>query len=302
MKGQLEVSFQWVYVLLAGGAFLVMFFFIFRACTTQGEDRIQTSALTVQTQSLNAIVWRAGEKNITLDSIPVCAGGTLTLTKDGKSLQLNAPAFLSPKLGKSTAVTKEVALQASGTPALPFGNVVYVMDQSTPYYVIMDANQQYKEITTLLPQVKTLTAESVIPANAIVASYGSLNGKGGKYGVAFTDDEIIFYAKGSSGLQEVRRLSGAGAFLRAGALIAATPELYSCAKDQAAKRASYLQALYSERIGELPESDCTQTLLEANQTLARAAPTAFLDGTSPDATKLLLYQQALNGMGCPVIG
>jgi hypothetical protein len=302
MKGQLEVSFQWVYVLLAGGAFLVMFFFIFRACTTQGEDRIQTSALTAQTQALNAVVWQTGEKNMTLDAIPVCAEGTLMLTKDDKSLQLNAPAFVSPKIGKSTAVTKEVALHASGIPALPFGNVVYVIDQSTPYYIIVDADQQYKEITTLLPQVKTLAAESVVPANAIVASYESLSGKGGKYGVTFTDEEIIFYAKSSNGLQEVRRLTGAGVFLRAGALITATPETYSCAKDQAAKRAGYLQALYSERIGELPESECTQTLLEANQALARAAPTAFLDVTSSDATKLLLYQQALNGMGCPVIG
>jgi hypothetical protein len=302
MKGQLEISFQWLYVLLAGGAFLVMFFFVFRACTQQGDERMQVGALRTQAASLNSFSWQLGERNITLDANAACIGGSLLLTKEDTSSSLNGPIFLSPKLAKSTSSTKEFVLSMPGVPALPLGNIEYVIDQSTQYYILTDAGQKYKEITAILPQVRTIAPSASIPADAIVASYDSLSGKSGRYGISFTDDEIIFYSRTSNGLQEVRRIKSSGAPLRAGALIAATPESYSCTKDQIVKRASYLQNLYSRRIGALPESDCTPTLIEANNTLTQATPLSLLDPDSQSAQRVLLYQQTLNGMGCPVIG
>lgn len=299
MKGQLEISFQWIFVVLAGGAFLVIFFLLFRSCTNQGDEQVQASVLKYQAATINGAVWQPGEKSSTLDAIPACAGGTPTLNKNDLALPITVPAFLSPTLGKTTIVTKEIALSAPATPTLPLGNVLYGIDLSTNYYVVKDSDEKYKELIAFLPQVK---AADTIPDDAIVASYRPFTTEDGKYGVSFTEEQVTFYSKGPSGWVEVKTVPAAGIVLQAGALIAADPVIFGCAKEQLVRRVTYLQTLYSARISALPASDCTPTLAAANTVLSRSAATDLLNPDSQNSLQLVRYQQALNGMRCPVIG
>lgn len=301
MKGQLELSYQWIFVLLAGGTFLIMFFLLFKSCSQQGDERTQASTIKAQAAIINAAAWQTGERNRSFDASASCTGGTLTIAKGGASALITVPAFLSPQLTRSLIVTREISLSAPGTPELPFGNAVYVIDQTTHYYMLKDAAERYRMIAALVP-VNVVERNDPLPGDAVVGSFDPLDGRQGRYGVSFGADDITFYVNDGDGLRPFKTVAAQGEFLQAGALIAANPETFSCTKGQLVKRASYLQSLYSDRLGALTGADCASMLSETKSYLDQTAPQLLLSPRSQEAQRLLSYQQTLHGMGCPVIG
>lgn len=143
-RGQLEISFQWIYVLIAGGSFLVLFFFIIKGCSDSGTAAASASSLKTAATALTGIAWQTGTRmNMTMPEAEViCPAGSLSLSNGENVVSMDRlPAFLPPSVGGRTRIiTSEVTLARSQIPAIPLGSVLYGIDENTRYLLVTDGS------------------------------------------------------------------------------------------------------------------------------------------------------------------
>ncbi|HIH24704.1 TPA: hypothetical protein HA251_06750 [Candidatus Woesearchaeota archaeon] len=143
-RGQLEVSFQWIYVLIAGGAFLFLFLFLIKGCSDSETAAASAGSLKNAATALAGIAWQTGARmNMTMpDAQVICPASSLSLSNgDNVASMDRLPAFLPPSVGGRTRIiTTEVMLARSQTPAIPLGSVLYGIDENTRYLLVTDGS------------------------------------------------------------------------------------------------------------------------------------------------------------------
>ena len=310
MKGQLEVSFQWIYVVLAGGAFLLMFFFVFKGCTDANEQQISTGSVRSAATAISSAVWQEAQRNITLDADVACVGEVLTLRTDSASTQLEqAPAFLSPALkGEVFLLTREVNIRQQGTPSIRLGNVVYGIDANTHYYVIKDQSRRYEDVLELsvrnirlAEQVQNIKVPSTANALVIISWSQPQIPQAPNipvYAVWVKSPTQVEFLKVEDGRLVSKGVSNyENQEMLLGAVIAAQYSTYECGKRNFFGRAQQVIDIYNMRVddlrGEVDES-CRPTLQQASSILSGSVSSIM--------TSSIMSQQAtLNGLGCPVV-
>jgi len=139
-RGQQEATFQWVFALLAGGVFFVMFFLAFKGCAETSTEATGTLGLKAAKEKLATMAWEPDTTtSMTLSQVAVtCPAGVITLSSQATQPQTldYVPVFLPPFLdGKIVTVSKQLALVQEGTPSIPLGNALYAIDESVLYLV-----------------------------------------------------------------------------------------------------------------------------------------------------------------------
>lgn len=317
-RGQLESAFQWIFVVLAGGAFLVFFFVLLRGCTQQGEERVQGLSLQAASEFLESQAWQEeSTTRVTLPSASVyCPAGTVTLSTERAQAGLSGlPGFISPSIGgRSTVLTKPVRLHDE----LPIGNVIYVMDGSTYYLVIVDSRGGYglleetgaenivrvplddirdpDRLAARVPR-SARTVILVTDKNAGYISNADVSGIDADTSVlgVHAADSASFYERRDGAMRPVARLPAVHELLALGAAVSGDPALYRCGHAHFTARAERLAQVYSERAAELAQEAprCADLLLEAEQ---RLGGELFSEGR-----RLASLQSSLLQRSCPVI-
>lgn len=331
-KAQFGISFQWIYVVLAGGAFLIMFLFLVRGCSQQSEQQIQGAGVVSAARQLDAMTWQGKtRRNITVQPAETVCSGTLTLQADDASATLDhVPAFLSPELSGALLVeTVPVELGAESASPLSLGSALYGFDSSTYYLVVRDPLGRQRDIIALLPErnVRVIEPGDVslpdrlrLPETArtgiIVTTSGVdlrnaiLPDEPARYlGIAVQPQAAVggivrYYGREGASLDESDVVAYDGQDMLRGALAAAQEETYECAKDNFIRRARYLTLIYQNRTQELlGKSSCDAVLQRAHDDLAD------INGKEDDAylaslfsSRLVMHQVSLLDRGCPVIG
>jgi hypothetical protein len=327
MKGQLEVSFQWVYVLIAGGAFLLMFFFVFKSCTESGDERAQGMSVRATANAISLAAWQEGSVNFTFAADVSCVGDVLTLQAlegTARSQLDQVPAFLPPRLaGKSNVVTREVALTQTGVPSIRLGNVVYALDERTRYYVQRSHETRLKHVLGNSPSIIYVDSfsnlqvpggvETVVLVGDNLPAVTLPQTKAKVYGVTLSEPQAIFYTASNDRLGSPKVELYTGDYMMVGAVVAARPQTYRCAKENFARRTGAVLGIYHTRNENLaidfqnipdPRTQvCIEPLMRANLLIFNLIDgrSARLDDLSTATTPLMTHQRTLQGLGCPVI-
>lgn len=320
MKGQLDISFQWIYVIMAGGAFLILFLLIFKACT-QGEER-RSDAVTVRTAAtmLSAAAWEPESlRNLTVEADVSCVGGVLTLSRGEVYSQIErTPVFLPPRLdGRISTMVVPITHEADGTPAIAYGNVLYVIDENTHYYVfdgISVPGRNVHEIAATGAQALTALENEPVPEGAaaivIVSRETDLTSvrlpdtRAAAYGVNVDAGIVRFYGRSGNALALRNTTTYQGDELMAGAIISGSAETYTCSKRNFAQRVRGITNIYAERATMLLASGqpaaCNNELGVALQVWPAGLDDDTLLSRIRDP-RLLTAQRTLHELDCPVI-
>jgi hypothetical protein len=103
-RGQVEPSFQWIFVLIAGAVFLAIFLFAFKSCTQTGQERMQSHGVKSAALRISGDAWKPEfNDSVTMPQVSVScpANATIILTPRADGAQVSAPldrvpAFLPP--------------------------------------------------------------------------------------------------------------------------------------------------------------------------------------------------------------
>lgn len=323
-RGQLESPFQWVFVILAGGAFLVFFFILLRGCTQQGEERIQGLSLQAASMRLQSAAWNPD--STTRLSIPEstasCPAGILTLHTDDSQVSLErTPAFLPPLLtGGISAFTRRVSLGSE----IPIGNVLYGLDDGTYYLVVVDSRGGYPLLENLeheniirvrlddLDDPDLLAEEVPGGAKTVIivtdenpgyirnAAVGGMPEDVLVLGVAVTDS-VNFYRRSGAEMEAVSRLPLEHELLGLGAVISGEPMLYRCARGAFELRALRLAALYKDRAEDLSADISSASCAVTYERAVELLGTDDLGQLFDKGEQLASFQNSLLQRSCPVI-
>jgi hypothetical protein len=316
MKGQLDIQFQWIYVIIAGGTFLLLFFFAFKACTASNDDRVEVAGVRTAASLMSNAVWEPASpesvRNVTIHAQASCVAGTLTLTQGDSSAQIQrTPAFIPPLLsGRSSFIVRSFAYEADGIPGIGYGNILYIYDENTYYYTL-----DYP-----MPGSSATTREGFrdidVPSGAktlvlVTGSAESLQGlqvprtTASVYAVAAKPDGTIdFYSRNGQTLERKGGATYAGDEMRLGAMIAATPGNYQCAKANFVQRARDIAKIYVARSTRLVDEGLPQACADqhalAIDILGRQMDDDQFIAALRDR-RLMDGQMTLNALDCPVI-
>jgi hypothetical protein len=312
MKGQLEISFQWIYVVIAGGAFLLIFFLVFKGCVEAGEQQAQVSNVRTAANAIGTQSWQEGARNITLNADVSCVGGVLTLRSNDAASQLEqVPAFLSPLLhGQSLLITEEVNLEQYGTPSIRLGNVLYGIDRNTRYYIVRDAGNRHERLAehVAAPNIKTVDSFASITdvpstTNGVVIVAWSAPPPTLQvpdvpvYVLWVRSDTEIEFRTYDGGYTIAGTSSYGGDYMLAGAMVSGRKSSYDCSKQNFYKRTRDVLDVYARRnqaiLPQVPES-CRQQLQQADPLLRGDIEALF-------SSNIMRIQAALNSMSCPVV-
>jgi hypothetical protein len=322
MKAQVEASFQWIYVILAGGAMLVMFFFVLRSCTQTGGEQVSSSVLRSTGTVLSSSVWQEQtERNVTMPELSViCTAGTLTLSQGDAAFGLdNAPMFLSPELdGRTRLASKDLYLAT--TPTLRYGSVLYAISQQTQYYIFKDPALRHEKIAAVLGRsanVRYIDNVNQILATEdpiVIVRFDSLSDQaaaaqrtsGKAYWLTITATELQFYEKQASAFVPTGKAPVVGDLFTAGAAVSGRFSLYRCSRANIAGRMQKATAVYAERSTKL-SSDSADACKPKQA--AAASELVTMQALDPDAyiaralssTVLSDAQRYLYENRCPVI-
>jgi hypothetical protein len=154
-RGQTESSFQWVFVLVAGIALLLMLLGFMRSCSQSAQQEGASGDLRSAASRLSSVAWQgASQQNVTLpDADVVCRAGVITLETGSAQTGLDrAPIYLPPAVGgRAQVVTRDLVVGA-GTPApFPVGGVAYALDEKSMYLVVQDSAGASESLLRDLP-------------------------------------------------------------------------------------------------------------------------------------------------------
>ena len=147
-KAQIEVSFNWIFVLIAGGAILI--FFIMIANRQISEDVCKTSNIIAQRlESLLSAIQQNPEGvqiqddlNAEIEFSCMEDGHTYTVKGCGKKAYLDSQIVFSPKIiGESKTIAWT---QLYGTP-YPVVQALYFTDEKTQYIFETDTRDYYQK-------------------------------------------------------------------------------------------------------------------------------------------------------------
>lgn len=163
--GQTESSFQWIFVLVAGIALLLLLLGFARSCTQTGETSLRQGDAQAAASRLASVAWDGNARqDLSLPDAAVdCRAGTISLEMEDASATLDrAPTYLPPTLGgDAQAVTRSIAL-GDGTPApFPLGGVAFVLDERTVYLLVDDSAGVGSRMWDTLPQSDQLVRITV---------------------------------------------------------------------------------------------------------------------------------------------
>jgi hypothetical protein len=334
-KGQLEVSFQWIFVLIAGAVFLFIFFFAIRACTNTGDARLQTTSVVRSASVLSGATWYPQvNTSVTMPDVDVtCPAETLTISTRASNPmrgQLDrVPAFLPPRMsGPTRILTRDVAVPAS--PPIRLGSVMYALDGRMQYLIVGSATEQAR-ITNVLGaagNIKPITMGQLnaelgaIPPTStavVVVTFATsppmLNiaaaGETPVYVVRIDDTAktVSFSSRQSSGMLSAAVVEEFnGDLLAVGAAVAGRPDTYRCAKNNLITRSRYLSSVMADRATSLSTTElsdyCKERLIEASAELSaiKVAGDPILLQRLLTRNTLSAKQQALYENACPVVG
>jgi hypothetical protein len=329
--GQVESSFQWVFVLLAGAVFITFFFMLIRGCVQQGEERTQGLSLDASSLLLERTAWQPdGEVDLAISPSDVsCRSGVLTLSSpNGASPIDRAPAFLSPTLsGQLHAVVRRVEIRQQGVPPIPLGSALLGFDDQAYYLVATDATGGYPEFEALVPSASLrrvgsdalsdpIRLAAALPKTARTAIIVSDSGDGlvrnaavsaipdsvRVLGVSITEGSASFFSRAGGAMVAVRELPAEHPLLAIAAAVCGDPALYACSHAQLEDRALRLAALYEARAlaiaDNLEGSACEPMLRDAAGILNSSEDLAALLASGRDLSGV---QFALVSKSCPVI-
>ena len=335
MKGQLEISFQWIFVLIAGGTFLFLFIFALRSCTQSGDTRLQTTSVARAASIIGGAVWYP-QVNTTVqmpDVTASCPADTITLSTTSanpvRSPLDQVPAFLPSRMkGTLRIVTKDVLVPAS--PPIRLGSVLYAIDDHTYYFLISDGQNNQNRIVSVLgtgSNIKVTTLANLAAQLATVPATGDsvvvvgfapwppqpfpAAGSVAVHWVQFNDTlkKVTFRDRQPDGT-----LSGGGNddfvgdFLVTGAVVTGNLPLYRCAKANLVTRIRYLLTIMGGRADALKaqSASCAAHLEDARVILNTLNATTTTDSSMLQGLltrgPLSMKQQSLYENACPVIG
>ncbi|MDD9953875.1 MAG: hypothetical protein OXR66_06080 [Candidatus Woesearchaeota archaeon] len=317
MKGQLESSFQWIFVLVAGSIFLILFGLLARGCVQATETK--TTGLSVSTAAtrLTSLAWQPTlTTEVSLIGDLSCPAGTLTLTHDSATASIDAPTFLPPSLnGRSEIETQQLALTA--TPSIPLGNVLYAYDADTVYLILAQGTFEHGTVIpataqdTLASHISSTTKTLVLLTAAgrgyiENAALDSIPATVDVRGVAREGNEMIFFERRNGIMKSTGAIPYLHEALAIGAFVSADIRNFACARAEVIERMRALTVIYEQRtqmlLDRMPTNTCTQ-FLEAAQTLLEEMNTknnaAYIDAVF--APELPAQQSALTYASCPVI-
>jgi|GEM_PF-4028395 len=317
-KGQIESSFQWIYVLVAGGSFLIIFFFLIRGCTDQNQDETSAYALSQTANKLSTAVLQGNtQANTTLaESRMRCPAGTLAVTSKERSSPVASFPIFTPQYVGGTAQlrSEDVFISTANAPPIRVGNVLYVIDQDTFYYVEQDVAIEHpkalKAIASSNVRVVPLLSAVLVPDGAKHVVFVTKSGfiptpPDPRISVVKIDGQTVAFGTSPAQMETAET-----EVFVAGAIITADTELYRCAKDDFAGRARLLLNISQSRLKNAlldpscvtpanSQKDAILTLLSStdNNVFLNKLFTTTIDPTK----KLLAAQYALYATShCPV--
>lgn len=338
-RGQTESSFQWLFVLIAGGILFLLFGVLIRSCTQAGPSSAEGLALSSVEQKISSAAWQ-GESQIEIflpEAEVVCPSqGSLTFIGPTQQASVDdVPVFISPGIGgEATLKSSPLLLQQSDVPIV-LGTAVYVIDHTTAYLFVQDRENRVAELVAAVPSPRTkiidasrlqyLAAE--IPDGSsrvvVIALQDGLLGNADLTGVdeeidvfgivllptSASGGSIRFFSHQANAFRESARGQYPNAVLGVGAIISGNSEMYSCGEHVVAKRTRLLTELYASRANALGESSldavCIGYLNDAktifSQALEQDEDAAFLAALFSSAQRLTALQGALRAASCPVI-
>jgi hypothetical protein len=329
-RAQLEVSFQWIFAIIAGSALLLFFVFAFRGCVQSGEERVSSTGLRAAVTQLRTDAWQPVNTTRVMPSVDVqCVpGGALTLTTRGdapmRSTLDNVPAFLSPTLSGSTrVVVKELFLPAAqpGDPRISLGSVLYAMSPDVQYYIIKDPALQpaldilnIKQSTVNVKLVDNLDAvrSLTVPSSArAVVIVGAAVSKGNPKPASVPSDIEVYWVKVALDKTTTFSTEAANGLpmplsvpeLQAGAIVAGDIRTFTCSKSAVDQRTHFLAKLWLERIGALSSSSLMGVICKQKLEAARFPMPVMAGATNTlyVAPYIKNSQHDLYVSGCPVI-
>jgi hypothetical protein len=320
MKGQVEVTFHWMYVLIAGGAFLLIFFFAMRSCTQATEERADTLQIRSAASTISLLAWQPRvNTSLYLKGVQVsCPAGTLTLSSGQESTPLDQiPAFLSPELdGDVQFITQDLAIET--LPQIQLGNALYGIDQDTYYLIVRGqatnrlseilSSRQVKQINEedLASELRAvpLTAKAIVIASEHLPDDNILTiSETAVYWVAL-QQSLSFYERQGQRFSQTGTASYAGDELAAGAVVAAKVQSYRCAAASVATRARNVLLVAQERSKSMELSQSCQphharVQAELDELAAKKGVEYLASALSSSTLKS--EQRALYEISCPVI-
>ncbi len=278
MKGQVGLSMNYIFVLMASLAFLIMFFFLIKGCTEDGTTRVEALGTAAATSRLQSLVFQGDTTaNLSLQpSLVTCPGGTLTLRTDRASNSIDrTPVFLPPEIsGMTTVRTQEVLLGAETESPIPIGSVLYALDSNTYYLLVQDSQGNIQDVKKHLPQtqnVKIISSLNLndperlrVPKSAdtlVIAHVGSEVNLANRaipdapervLGVRLEPQTadvgiVTFYERDGEVLVQTKQEKYFTDYLGAGAVVTGTPENYVCGREAFGFRMRTLTQIYEQR-------------------------------------------------------
>jgi hypothetical protein len=316
-KGQLETSYQWIFVLLAGGAFLLMFGFGIRGCAQTGELAAQSGDLRYVARTLSLTAWQPNTYvNISFPETRVSCQGTIILsTADDNPVRQNldgVPAFLSTELeGPTRIVTSEILF--STTPKISTGTVLYGLDEDTTYIIVKSGtlgqelsgkNVLFVDSTGVAAAVAkvdgpVIVASTAVPDSSVLTASSSVTW----VQIDPVLNTVKFSKQQSTGFGVAQQSAYFGSAMLSGALVAGEKSLYECGKKNAIARTRVVLRVAQERAEKLSRTPgtCGPLLLDVSNKLKVLETNIDDDLFMKDANTILQQQRVLYERGCAVI-
>ncbi len=288
-KGQMESSFQWVYVIIAGGSFLLIFFMLFRSCSSAGEIKQDAQAITATATALSSVGWQSNlQKNFSVPEVSVlCPVGSLTLHSTGaKSIDKpidRVPIFFSSNMGGLLRVImRNISIDMGSSGSISYGTVGYAIDANTYYFLIKDDDDHssafsqgkkfYESINgTNIKFVKYDSLEvelNKIPSSAhgvVIVAFDARNTDTIDSLIANIDPKITFvrlqgnsiefFKKSGTRLVSEGSTTNIDSRFALGAIVSGDKVLYLCTKNVILERARKITIIYGLRAEQIARSE-----------------------------------------------
>ncbi len=336
-RGQLESSFQWIFVLIAGGAFLFLTVVLFRSCTQHGEAAASGAVAGDLASQLESLAWQQETyANASAEGVRFsCVGDVLTVSSGDASSPIGeASVFLPPEMhGTLRMATRQLSLSAQGSPEIALGSALYGVDDGTYYLVLRDAGTDpvdLEGIFGLSANIVSLdaadvsdpaklaarvpqTARAVVlvsPTTAYVANAGisRLPPGAALRAVVISSGQAQFYDTQGDTMRAIARMPAEDPMLALGAAVSSSPDAYACARSRLIDRARRLTRIYELRAASLSRepslSQCATALNDTSALLAQIDAkngTDYLGAVLGAERTLSSMQSSLRSRSCPVI-
>lgn len=310
-RGQLEGMFQWIFVLIAGSALLLLLLFGARSCSQAGEARLEGIGVQNSAARISSLAWQGGTKaNLSVQPAQVtCRQGALMLESERAQAGLEKiPAFLSPEISGTLFVrTEELRLAERNSAPISIGTLLLGTSENVWYYLV-DANVELPEGTrTMRIPVSDLPRLPAQPATArrVVVLTRAIDPRNldassitvPAQAVQLLEGRARFFALDTGFSPIAEHPTGSAAFESAAA-IAGNAEPYACARRNVEERAMTIVQLSLMRIDDLDRAACAGALGQARTLLAGIDS---LESLYLQERAIAQAQARLLGGSCPVI-